>query len=424
MPSSETPSLPSDTVPAFYRWSVLLLLSASLFANYYLYDSLGMVADLVMREHHLSEVDYGLLSGAYSIAGALALLLGGALIDRLGTKRSIVLFGSLSALAGVLTAIAPHFFFLLLARFVLGLGGEPLGVAVSTALARYWKSKDLAFAFGINLTFARLGTVAANRSPQWAESAYATASSRPALFIAAVIGIISFAAGVLNSLLERRAEQRLALAPSGTPDRLSVSELRGFDRGYWLLIGICLGFYCALFPFQSFGTKIFVHVHRLSREDAGALLSYLPTTAMFLAPLCGLLVDRTGKRAVLLIIGLLLVAPVFPLLAIPGFPPQLPIALLCLAFSLLPAVLWPSVSYLVDAKRLGTAYSLMTLLQQLALWVTSTLLGVCNERAQASEQNPLGYSPGLWLLGALCWIALLCGLLLFWRERKRVPARM
>ncbi len=400
------------------------MLSAALFANYYLYDSLGMVADLVMREHRLSEVDYGLLSGAYSIAGALALLLGGSLIDRMGTKRSIVLFGALSALAGVLTAVAPHFLVLLLARFVLGLGGEPLGVAVNTALARYWKSKDLAFAFGVSLTFARLGTVAANRSPQWAAAAYDSASSRPALLVAAAIGLISLVSGIFNALLERRAEQRLSLAPSGTQDKLSVRELRSFDRSYWLLTGICLGFYCAIFPFQSFATKIFVHVHRLSREDAGALLSYLPTTAMFLAPLCGLLVDRTGKRALLLILGLLLIAPVFPLLAMPAIAPQLPIALLCLSFSLLPAVLWPAVSYLVDGKRLATAYSLMTLLQQISLWAISALLGLCNERAHASEQAPLGYAPGLWLLGVLCWIALLCGLLLFLGERKRVPPRI
>ena len=421
--SSAENSPSAAAIPWTYRWAVLALLSVSLFANYYLFDSLGMVADVVMREHKLSEVDYGLLSGAYNIAGALALLVGGSLIDRLGTKRSIVLFGALSALAGLLTFAAPHFYLLLLARFILGLGGEPLGVAVSTALARYWKSKDLAFAFGVNLTFARLGTVAVNRSPQWAPSAYAQATSRPALLIAAGIGLISLVAGVLNSRLEARAEQRLSLPPSGRQDRLSFGELRSFDRSYVYLTLVCLGFYCALFPFQSFATKIFIESHRLSRQDAGALLSYLPTTAMFLAPLFGLIVDRSGKRAVLLLCGLLLVAPVFPLLAIPSFPPQLPVLLLCLSFALIPAVLWPSVAMLVEENRLGTAYALMTLLQQLALWVTSALLGLCNERAQASAQHPQGYAPGLWLLGGLCWVALLAAFLLFWREQKHQPRR-
>ena len=73
MSSAENPPS-AAAIPWTYRWAVLALLSVSLFANYYLFDSLGMVADVVMREHKLSEVDYGLLSGAYNIAGALALL--------------------------------------------------------------------------------------------------------------------------------------------------------------------------------------------------------------------------------------------------------------------------------------------------------------------------------------------------------------
>ena len=53
-------------------------------------------------------------------------------------------------------------------RTVLGLGAESMIVAVTTALAKWFKGKELSFAFGINLTIARLASVAADNSPAWA----------------------------------------------------------------------------------------------------------------------------------------------------------------------------------------------------------------------------------------------------------------
>ena len=61
---------------------------------------------------------------------------------------------------------------------LLGLGSEPLIVAITTALAKWFKGRELSFAFGINLTIARLGSVAADWSPTWAKSAYAVGMAR------------------------------------------------------------------------------------------------------------------------------------------------------------------------------------------------------------------------------------------------------
>ena len=419
MSTTETTEPPGAAValhPA-YRWAILLLVSGALFGSYYLYDALGMVADLVQRDHHIGEVHYGFLSGAYSMAGALALLTCGQLIDRMGTKRSILLFGAISTLAGIITAIAPSFGILLLGRFLLGLGGEPMSVAINTVLSRYWKGRALSFAFGVSLTFSRLGTVAADRSPQWAHSVYGSGAARAPLVLAALFGGTCLIGGLINYLVERRAERRYALPAAGTTDKLSFAQVRGFDRSYWLLTGVCLAFYAALFPFQSFAAKLLIEGHGIGRDEAGVLLSYLPTSAMVAAPLFGILVDRVGHRALLLLLGLLLVIPVFPLLAVPSQAPYVPIILLCVSFSLIPAVLWPSVTYLVDEHRLGTAYALLTLLQQLAVWAISAILGWSNDLAKASAQHPSGYALGMWLLAALCGLGLLCGLFLFQRER-------
>ena len=54
------------------------------------------------------------------------------------------------------------------AGLIFGLGAESLIVAVTTAIARWFRGKELSFAFGINLTIARLGSFAALNSPSWA----------------------------------------------------------------------------------------------------------------------------------------------------------------------------------------------------------------------------------------------------------------
>ena len=43
-----------------------------------------------------------------------------------------------------------------------GFGGESLTVAQSTLVAEWFKDKELAFALGINLSIARLGSVVNN----------------------------------------------------------------------------------------------------------------------------------------------------------------------------------------------------------------------------------------------------------------------
>jgi MFS family permease len=51
---------------------------------------------------------------------------------------------------------------MLIGRIVYGFGGESLGVANSTILSKWFVGKELALAFGLNLSVARLGTVVNN----------------------------------------------------------------------------------------------------------------------------------------------------------------------------------------------------------------------------------------------------------------------
>ena len=76
---------------------------------------------------------------------------------------------------------------------------------------------------------------------------------------------------------------------------------------------------------------------------------------------------------------------------------RVPMAMMGIAFSLVPAVMWPSVAYIVEEKRLGTAYGLMTMIQNIGLAGFNFMIGWANDASAASVANPGGYALGMWI---------------------------
>jgi len=91
-------------------------------------------------------------------------------------------------------------------------------------------------------------------------------------------------------------------------------------------------------------------------------------------------------------------------------------AMMGTAFSLIPAVMWPSVAYVVEESRLGTAYALMTLIQQIGFFIMNLLIGKANDFAGAGLSNPQGYALGMWIFSVLGFVGLAFAILLRLRE--------
>jgi MFS family permease len=414
---------------------VLIVISLGMFGNYYVYDSTGPIFDLLKVQLGYTDQQLGLLYTVYSIAAIIVLLIGGYLIDRFGTKKSILWFGVICFLAAVLTAASPRLEVMLGGRFLLGLGAEPLIVAVTTALAKWFKGRELSFAFGLNLTIARLGSVSADWSPAWARSSFDTWQGP--LWVAVAIATTCVAGGLLNWALEGHAGRRYRLGHQGSTDRLELKGLYSFSPSFWFIVGLCVVFYSTIFPFRAFAIKYFIEAHGLAREAGGFLNSFLPLSAMVATPLFGLLVDRTGRRSTFMLLGSVLILPLF--LVVTYAPPgpevgfwlpafgdvALPLTLLIvmsllgIAFSLIPAIMWPSVAYIVEERRLGSAYSLMTLCQQVGMAAVPWLIGLLNDAAAAGPDNPAGYAGGMWLFTALGVFGLVFSALL--RRAERGP---
>jgi MFS family permease len=423
----------------FYRWAVLVFMCLAMLGNYYVYDCIAPVADLLVKQLGFSDKNIGLLQAIYSIPNVFMVLIGGMIVDRIGTRKSLFIFGTICFLGSIITVLSGDLWVMAAGRLVFGLGAESLIVAVTTAIAKWFRGKELSFAFGVNLLLARLGSLLAQWSPSWAGFAYH--SWRNPLLISVVFGALCVVGAAIYWAMESYAESRYQLGAQGSTDKVTFGDIRHFGRSYWYVVALCVVFYSGIFPFETFAYKFFMDAHGVTREAGGDLVGMLTIFAMFGSPLFGLLADKVGKRALLMMFSSALLIPVYLMMAYwrsshvltVYFPSStsgqfelvqhhLPVLLLVtmgmmgIAFSLIPAVMWPSVAYLVKQSELGTAYGMMTMIQNIGLAGFNLVIGWANDYGHAGAANPAGYNLGMWIFSILGFLGLFFALLLRRRE--------
>lgn len=402
--------------PPVVRWAVLVFMSLAMFGNYYIYDSIAPLASLLEQQLGFSDTQIGTLNAIYSLPNIIMVLIGGIIVDRIGTRTSTFVFTAICFAGAVVTALSPAFPGMAVGRLLFGLGAESMIVAVTAALGQWFKGRQLGFAFGINLSIARAGSYAADLSPVWARGVYAS-GWQAAMLLAVAFGLVSLIAAAVYWILERDAENKYELGHPAPPDRIIWGDLLKFDRSYWYIVGLCVTFYSVIFPFRStFAIKYFEDAHGLSLEQAGEMNGYVFLAAIFATPMFGLMVDRLGRRSLFMAFGSLVLFPVFIILGYTNWHLWVSTAMLGVAFSLVPAVLWPSVPYLVHEQRLGTAYGLMTMLQNVGLTAFNFAAGALNDMGNAGAENPGGYLPMLWMFALLSLFGLIFSVLLRMRE--------
>jgi MFS family permease len=396
-----------------YRWLVLIFVSLAMFGSYYAYDALSPLADVLKQQLGFSDLDIGFLQFMYSFPNIFTVVIGGFIIDRLGLRKALMIFAVLSFVGPAITAATGHLSIMAAGRLIFGMGAESLNVAATTALARWFRGKELSFAFGLNLTASRLGTFTALNSPTWARAAYA--NWRTPFLIALAFTALCVVGAILYWAVEEWAEKNYNLGKVST-DKVVFADLFKFGVSYWLIVALCVVFYSAIFPFQTFAVKFFIEAHGTSREFGGFLSSMLTLFAMIATPIFGLWVDRVGKRALLMMLGSALLIPVYLMMSYTRVSLYVPMAMMGVAFSLIPAVMWPSVAYLVEQPKLGTAYGLMTMLQNIGFGGFNLLVGWANTYSHAGVDNPAGYNLGMWIFSILGILGVLFAFLLRQRE--------
>lgn len=159
--TGEAVALSHTHLPAVgsYRWTICALLFFATTINYIDRQVLGILKSELTQELGWNELQYGNIVMAFQASYALALLVAGGLLDRLGTKLgysiSIVVW-SLSAMAHGLAHSATGFG---VARFALGLGEAGNFPAATKTVAEWFPRKERALAFGIFNAGSNVGAI-------------------------------------------------------------------------------------------------------------------------------------------------------------------------------------------------------------------------------------------------------------------------
>jgi len=389
----------TDTLGAFhpstrlYRFTILLFISLLVFGSYFAYDSIGALGPTLMRELHLDRSDIGNLYTAYSVAAIAIVFFGGMLYDVLGPRRASLLFSLLVLVGAVIVALAKTKWMLFTGRLVFGAGSEALIVVQSAIISRWFKGKEMAMAFGITLTISRVGTLFSFNIEELIATYFG--SFRVALWAAAGFCLLSVLCNLVFNLMDRHGEQVLDLARPDAGDRIVFSDIRKFTPSYWYVVLLCVTFYSAIFPFTALAPDMFHDKWGLPMVSASSggflsqvfynfthmfntapgVTSIVIAASMVFAPFAGDLVDRIGKRASLMVLGSVVLIPAHLIMGVTHWNPIPMMVLLGAAFVLVPAALWPSVPMIVEEKRVGTAFGLLTAIQNLGLGLFPFLNG-------------------------------------------------
>ena len=398
-----------------YRFAILAFAALMAFGSYFAYDSVGAIETTLIEVFHTDRAAIGTMYSMYSLAAVFAVLGGGVLIDRVGVRRASLIFSTFVVAGAALVAGAPRLPVMYLGRILFGIGSESMIVAQSAITARWFTGKELAMAFGITLTVSRLGTLFSFNTEELLAHRY---GYRGALWIAAALCLASLIANWIYTLMDRHAEPILRLPEAGSGDKIAWSDVRQFRGSYWFAVMICVTFYSAIFPFTALATDFFHDKWGMPMASAEGLgffagvfynLTHMFSTAqgttsiiiaasMLLAPFAGNLVDRIGRRASLMVLGSLLMIPAHLAMGLTSIPPVMAMFVLGAAFVLVPACVWPSVPLIVDERRVGTAFGLMTAIQNVGLLTFPYVNGALRDATHGYTASQVMFA-GLGLCG-------------------------
>ena len=412
-----------------FRFTLLIFVAGLSFGSYFAYDIVSSLSPTLVEELSTTRGTVGAFFTFYHVAAIILVLFGGIFTDKLGTRKASLIFSILVLVGAVLVWTAKSIPMFFVGRFIFGAGSEPLIVAQSAILARWFKNKELALSFGIALTVSRLGSLFAFNTGEVFANFFGT--FRAALLVAVIACLISLLANIVYIIMDRRGEKELKLRDESIEEKVVFKDIKDLKASFWYVTLLCVTFYSAIFPFTDLSSDFFVDKWGIARvaESSGGFLaqvfnnllhmfntapgisSIIIFASMILAPFAGRLVDRIGRRATLMIIGSLIMIPSHAMMGLTKVWPVYPMIALGAAFVLVPAAMWPSIPLIVRKERVGTAFGLMTAVQNVGLALFPLLNGLLRDITKT-------YTASMLMFASLGFFGLIFAILL-----KRADAR-
>ena len=429
------------------RWTALILVASMMFFGYMFVDVMSPLQSLIETQRGGSPDAFGYYAGAEYILNVFGfLIVAGIILDKMGVRFTGTLSASVMVVGACVKLYAVSDAFqgtgleqwldswwtampgsAKLAAFgfmIFGCGCEMAGITVSKTLAKWFEGKEMALAMGLEMAIARLGVFAIfSLSPRLADAMGGEPTVVTPVAFCTVLLLIGLICYIVFTFMDSKLDKELGAAnkkEDSSEEEFKLSDV-GFilsSKLFWIIALLCVLYYSAIFPFQRYAANMLQCNLQISATQAADIFRWFPMGAVILTPLLGAFLDYKGKGATMLIVGAILMIAchlTFALL-LPKYPSAglafTAIVILGISFSLVPAALWPSVPKIMDARFLGSAYSLIFWVQNIGLALFPILIGVVLTASNPGITDPMkyNYTAPMLLFASLGVFALIFGI--------------
>ena len=144
-----------------YRWAMLAGVWLVYFAFGLFVASMAPLVAPITAELGISHGAMGAVLGAWPLVYIASSIPAGALIDRAGPRRSLVLCAALIVLSGVLRGVADDYLSMFLAVAVFGIGGPLISIGAPKVMSLWFEGRERGVAMGIYISGPSVGNIAA-----------------------------------------------------------------------------------------------------------------------------------------------------------------------------------------------------------------------------------------------------------------------
>ena len=248
----------------------------------------------------------GMLMGAYAIPGIFIPFLIAFLASRYN-KKTIIHISLLILIAGLIAfSMAQSFSTLLLFRLLTGIGATALVVLAPLLVTMFFDKTNMGIAMGIFNTAVPFGTVvAANLFGILGEKIY----WRYIILGVALFAAIVFVINIFKLSLPKEQANKESNVASGKTTGGLLSNV-----SLWMLVVIWALGNSQLLAYVTFVPQHFQQIG-MSVQKAGLLTSFIMFVPIFLGPIVGVIIDKTGWKKRLLLAGSIIMAVSFVLIS-------------------------------------------------------------------------------------------------------------
>ena len=184
---------------------------------------------------------------------------------------------------------------MMIGRFVFGLGGESMTVAQSAIVSSWFQGSELSFAFGINLSVARIGSsINGPVEEALARSEGVGFALLVGFFICCFSLVMAFLLVWIDWWAAKKDDIKVEISED---EKFKLADLKEFNRlPFWLVTMSCVIIYMVIFVYVQFTPDMLED--RFGFDKGSGTLYALPyIISGVLSPILGIIIDKIGKRA-------------------------------------------------------------------------------------------------------------------------------